>query len=78
MMTPQLAKEHSQAVEGFLDARRMKPICSWRLVENVHNLLETLLQEIGLFSLGPAGYAPGHIVIFIHYLPYSSSKSVIH
>jgi hypothetical protein len=57
MIAPQSAKEYSQAVEGFLDARRMKPICSWRLVENARNLLETILQEIGLFSFGPARYA---------------------
>jgi hypothetical protein len=57
MIAPRSAKEHSQTVEGFLDARRMKPVRIWLLVENAHNLLETLLQEIGLFSLGLARYA---------------------
>jgi hypothetical protein len=50
---PQVVEEHLLSVKAFPDARRMIICLSWRLrvVEKDHNLVETLLQQIVLFSL---------------------------
>jgi hypothetical protein len=48
---PQVVEEHLLSVKAFPDARRMIISISWCLVEKDHNLLETLVQQIVLFSL---------------------------